>query len=76
MKKAKYRKVSSQLSSAMIELNTVSTSTVRSRKPRPISTALYRHPKGRLAALQSLEADGTPVFPENYTGFADAAPAE
>lgn len=32
----------------------MSTSTVRSRKPRPISTALYRHPKGRLAALLSL----------------------
>jgi len=32
----------------------VSTSTVRSRKPRPISTALYRHPRGRLAALLSL----------------------
>lgn len=32
----------------------MSISTVRKRKPRPISTALYRHPKGRLASLLSL----------------------
>lgn len=25
-----------------------------------------------LAALLALEEDGTPVFPENYTGFADS----
>jgi hypothetical protein len=28
-----------------------------------------------LAAVLALEADGTPVFPENYTGFADAPDA-
>ncbi len=32
----------------------MSTSTDRARKPRPISTALYRHPKGRLASLLTL----------------------
>lgn len=29
-----------------------------------------------LAAMLALEADGTPVFPEDYTGFADAAPPD
>ena len=29
-----------------------------------------------LAAVLALEEDGTPVFPEGYTGFADATPAE
>jgi hypothetical protein len=28
-----------------------------------------------LAALQGLEDDGTPVFPDDYTGFGDDAPA-
>ena len=28
-----------------------------------------------LAAVLALEEDGTPVFPDNYTGFADEAPA-
>ena len=32
----------------------MSSQTVRERTPRPISTALYRHPKGRLASLLSL----------------------
>ncbi|AIF49475.1 hypothetical protein [Dyella japonica] len=27
-----------------------------------------------LAAIESLEEDGTPVFPENYTGFDDEEP--
>lgn len=29
-----------------------------------------------LDAIESLEEDGTPIFPENYTGFDDAPPAE
>jgi len=29
-----------------------------------------------LAAIESLEEDGTPVFPEGYTGFDDEPPAE
>jgi len=29
-----------------------------------------------LGAIESLEDDGTPVFPENYTGFDDEPPAE
>lgn len=32
----------------------MSTKTVLERRPKPISTALYRHPKGRLAALLTL----------------------
>ncbi|MBD8882006.1 MULTISPECIES: hypothetical protein [Rhodanobacter] len=28
-----------------------------------------------LAAVLALEDDGAPVFPDNYTGFADEAPA-
>lgn len=28
-----------------------------------------------LAAIVSLEGDGTPVFPDDYTGFDDPAPA-
>lgn len=32
----------------------MSTTTVRQRKPRAISTALYRHPRGRLASLLTL----------------------
>jgi len=28
-----------------------------------------------LAAIESLEDDGTPVFPEGYTGFDDEPPA-
>ena len=28
-----------------------------------------------LAAIESLEEDGTPVFPEGYTGFDDEPPA-
>ena len=29
-----------------------------------------------LAAILTLEGDGTPVFPEGYTGFHDEPPAE
>jgi hypothetical protein len=29
-----------------------------------------------LADMQGLEEDGTPVFPEGYTGFADEPPAD
>lgn len=29
-----------------------------------------------LGAIEALEDDGTPVFPENYTGFDDEPPAE
>ena len=29
-----------------------------------------------LAAIEGLEEDGTPVFPEGYTGFDDAAPTD
>jgi hypothetical protein len=29
-----------------------------------------------LAAILTLEGDGTPVFPEGYTGFDDEPPAE